>query len=226
MKNVDTSIGQSRHSESGRTIIETLIVITIIGVLTAVTLPQVISARRLLRSAQLPREVVAQLRYTRQQAMAQRQTFTIQYNDVTKQITIFDHNNRTNTNAACNVTWATLAADAAFPNTTCTTTVATIPLTGKNGIPSGDLIFGVPSALTTPTLDDTTTPTALANNVINVTFQPDGTVVDVNGNPVNRALFFYNNRAQLQTASAISVLGAAGRIKLWRYDASANKYAE
>jgi hypothetical protein len=75
-------------------------------------------------------------------------------------------------------------------------------------------------------LGDGISMTALTNNQLNVTFQPDGSVIDLNGNPVGTALFIYNNRAARATAAAISVVGASGRIKIWRYDRNANAYAE
>src|SRR5262245_12987731 len=81
------------RSCSGRSVVETLVVVAIATVLAAATLPQIINARRLSRSAALPREIVNQLRYARQQAMSQRQAFTFQYDDSTKQINIIDHNN-------------------------------------------------------------------------------------------------------------------------------------
>ena len=56
-------------SDEGRSIVETLIVVAIIALLTAAAVPQMIAARRLMRSASLPREVATQLRYARQQAM-------------------------------------------------------------------------------------------------------------------------------------------------------------
>src|SRR5438132_5126664 len=79
------------HSNSGASVIEALMVVAIATVLTSVTLPQIISARRLIRSATLPREFVTQLRFARQQAMSQRQAFTFQYDDTTTQITIINH---------------------------------------------------------------------------------------------------------------------------------------
>jgi hypothetical protein len=112
-----------------------------------------------------------------------------------------------------------------YPNTTCTTTILTVPLAG-GAIPTADLNYGVPSSITNTTLGDTNTLTALSGNVVNITFQSDGSVVDAAGTYVNRAMFLYNNKAPIETAAAISVLGAAGRIKLWRYDASASQFAE
>jgi Tfp pilus assembly protein FimT len=216
-----------RHSELGRTIIETLAVVTIAAILTSVTIPQIISARRLMRSASLPREIATQLRYARQQAMSQRQVFTFQYDDSTKTINIIDHNNSNNLNVACNVTGKQVMGDASYPNTACATTVLSVPVAGGNGsLPASELTFGVPGTISSTTLGDTSVPTALTSSKINVSFQQDGTVVDSNGTAMNPTLFFYNNKVPNQTAVAISILGTAGRIKIWRYDTSAQKYLE
>ena len=216
-----------RHSELGRTLIETLAVVTVAAILTSVTIPQIISARRLMRSASLPREIASQLRYARQQAMSQRQVFTFQYDDSTKTIKIIDHNNSNNATVSCNVSGLQIMGDASYPNTACATTVLTVPVTNSTGsLPSSELTFGVPGSITSTTLGDNTVPTSLTSNKINVSFQQDGTVQDSNGNFMNRTLFFYNNKVPTQTAAAISVLGTAGRIKIWRYDTSAQKFQE
>lgn len=218
---------QSWHSASGRSIIETLVVVTIAALLSAVAVPQMINARRLMRSTAMPREVVAQLRFARQQAMSQRQAFTFQYDDSTKKIRIIDHNNNDNPNPSCNVAGKDLLADSLYPDTACSVTVLTVPL-GGGAVPAADISIGVPSGLSgVSTLDDTSSPTLLTAGKLNINFQPDGSVIDINGNPVNyRTLFLYNNRVPTETAAAISVLGTAGRIKVWRYSSSVNKYAE
>lgn len=216
----------ARNRESGRTIIEALTVVAIAGVLTAVAIPQLISSRRLVRSAALPREIVTQLRYTKQQAMSQRQAFTFQYDDATKTIRIIDHNNNENPNAACNVSGAAIVADSNYPNTPCSNVALTVPLTGRIVLPSAELSFGVPPGVGVTNLSDNTSPTPLAGGKLNVTFQPNGTIIDGAGNFANKTLFFYNNKAARETAAAISVLGASGRIKLWRFNSSANQYAE
>jgi hypothetical protein len=71
---------------------------------------------------------------------------------------------------------------------------------------------------------------ALVTSRLNVTFQRDGSVINSSGaatdrNPQDFALYIYNSKAPAATASAISVLGASGRVKIWRYD-NASKYAE
>lgn len=218
---------KSWHSSNGNSVIETLLVVAIAAVLGAVAVPQMISSRRLMRSAALPREVVSQLRFAKQQAMSQRQAFTFQYDDSTKQIKIIDHNNNGNATSSCNIAGTSILADSLYPNTTCSTTVLTVPL-GGGAVPAADISIGVPTGLpgSASTLDDTTTQTALTGGKLNITFQPDGSVIDAAGNPVNRTLFLYNNRVPTQTAAAISVLGAAGRVKVWRYSSSVYKYAE
>jgi Tfp pilus assembly protein FimT len=215
-----------RQSDSGRSMVEVLAVVAIASILTAFTVPQVISARRLMRSHALPREVVTQLRFARQQAMSQRQAFTFQYDDSTKSIKIYDHNNSGNATAACNVTGVAVLSDSSYPATACSVVVLSVPLAGGGGLPTSEVSFGVPSGISLTSLSDTSTVTALTSNKINITFQPDGTVVDANGNPTNKTLFFYNNVVPNQTAVGVSVLGAAGRIKVWRYDANASKYSE
>ena len=80
------------RSCNGHSLIELLIVVALIGAVTSFALPQMIADRRLSRSVGVTREILTQLRLTRQLAMSQRQAFTFQYNDATKQISIIDHN--------------------------------------------------------------------------------------------------------------------------------------
>lgn len=103
----------------------------------------------------------------------------------------------------------------------------TIPL-AVGGVPTGEISYGIPSTITgaATTLGDGCTLTALTNSKMTVTFQPDGSVVNSSSNPVSNALFFYNNKSPLQTASAISILGSGGRVKMWRYNPPTNTYAE
>jgi len=201
-----------------------MMVVTIAAILISVAVPQMLSARRLLRSTAMAREIASQLRFTRQQAMTQRQAFTFQYDNATKTVKIFDHNNNNNANAACNISGVAVLAASGYPNTSCTTVVTTVPL--ASGANASELTYGIPGGITNTTLDDGTTLTALSAGRVNITFQSDGSIVDNAGNYTTPALFFYNTQVPTQTASAISVLGAAGRIKVWRYNTSASKFAE
>jgi len=216
------------RSPDGRSIVETVLVAAIIALLTAAAVPQMISARRLLRSAALPKEVATQLRYARQQAMSQRQAVTFQYDNSTKTVTIFDHNNVNNITPACNMSGQAVLSASGYPNTSCTTTILTSPLATGTGLPASEVTYGIPSGIGATALDDGNTITAPSGTppVVNITFQSDGTVINTSGTYARPTLFFYNNLVPTQTASAISILGAAGRIKVWRYSSSANKFVE
>jgi len=234
MENLDHMEGRIERrkrqwaDDEGRSIVETLIVVAIIALLTSAALPQMISARRLLRSSALPREIATQLRFARQTAMSQRQAVTFQYDNTTKTVRIFDHNNVNNVNAACNISGQQVLTAAGYPNTSCTTTLLTLPLATGTGLPASEVSYGIPSGISATTLDDGNTLTALSGtpSSVNVTFQSDGSVINSTGAYARPTLFFYNNQAANQTACAISILGGAGRIKVWRYSTSASKYAE
>ena len=216
---------ETREKEAGHSVVETMMVLTIAAILTSVAVPQMISARRLLRASSMAREIATQLRFARQQAMTQRQAFTFQYDNSTKTVKIFDHNNTNNANAGCNLSGVQVLSTSGYPNTACTTIVTTVPV--ATGTFASELTYGIPSGISNTTLDDGNTLTALSGSgVVNITFQPDGTVIDNTGSFTTATLFFYNNQVPTQTASAISILGSAGRIKIWRYSTSAAKFAE
>src|SRR3954468_10623532 len=113
--------------EDGRSLVEALMVLTIAGILTSVAVPQMLSARRLIRASSMAREVASQLRFARQTAMTQRQAVTFQYDNSTKTVKIYDHNNTNNANAACNMTGVQVLSAAGYPNTVCTTLLTTVP---------------------------------------------------------------------------------------------------
>lgn len=200
----------------GHSLIEMLIVVALIGILTSLALPELLVQRRLSRSVAVTREIMAGLRHTRQLAMSQRQAITFQYNNTTKQVSIIDHNSNLG---------AALLLDPSYPNTAGSQLVSATPLAADPAL-SSEITYGIPTGAPAGALADGISMTALFNSQINITFQPDGSVIDAAGNPVGRAMFIYNNRAAQATAAAISVIGASGRVKIWRYDAVANVYAE
>jgi prepilin-type N-terminal cleavage/methylation domain-containing protein len=223
------------RQDAGFSMIEILVVMTIVGILTAIAVPQLIVQRRLTRSAAVTREIMTQMRYARQLAMSQsratptgalrRVAFTFQYDDATKQVKIIGP-----------IPSGTAALiDTLYPNNTGSSVIVSDPLT-QGGLTSTEISYGIPTVSTglptgAPTipvgaLDDGVSPTALASNKVNITFQPDGSVIDLNGAPLDRAVVLYNNKAAQATASAISVIGASGRVKVWRYSVGANKFIE
>jgi prepilin-type N-terminal cleavage/methylation domain-containing protein len=233
------------RSSGGFSLIEILIVMALAVILTAIALPAMVAQRRLLRSTAVTREVLTRFRYARQLAISQRQAITFQYDDATaaKQITIINHNNNQLISAqfpaSCVLSRTAILVAPGFPNTACSTVVVRIPLT-QGGLPAAELTYGIPSGSPQlPTGAPVIPTTVLADNIVmtplapagaggrlNITFQADGSVIDTAGFPQDRAMFFFNNKAAQGTASAVSVVGATGRIKVWRYMLNGNSYVE
>lgn len=209
----------TRRGRNGFSIVEMLTVVAIMLVIGGFALPQLAASRRLIRSSAVPRELMTQLRYARQLAMSQRQAITFQYDDANKQITLYDH--------GANSAGTTILSAANYPQTSGSTVAGTFPLTSF-GIPAGEISYGRPTVAGFPTsaLPDNTNLVSLTNSKVNITFQPDGRVINSAGVATDFALFFYNPLMQKETAVAISVLGSAGRIKPWRYSTYANAFKE
>lgn len=228
--------------EKGYSLVELLVVLAITVILSTIALPVMISQRRLLRSVGLTREIATQLRQARQLAMSERQAVTFQYDDTAKTIRIIDHNN----DPTSATSGTAVLADALYPNVASpAVVVSTVDLT-QGGLPSSEISYGIPTSSDLPTGHPTIPTGALGDGVamtvlpsskkINITFQADGSVVNPSGVPtagiplsqgtrMDSAIFIFNSKAASATASAISVLGSSGRVRVWRYT-SANAYAE
>lgn len=231
------------RSSRGFTLIESLIVLVIMGIITAVAIPAMVAQRRLLRSTAVMREIMTQLRYARQLAMSERQSITFNYDDATKLITIINHhNNHKNDDPVfpgCTLGRKEILVAPGYPGTSCSRVVITYSLT-QGGLTASELAYGIPAGspplpagapvIPTTKLDDNIVMTPLtpagAGGKLNITFQNDGSVIDTVGIPVDRAMFFFNNLAAQSTASAVSVVGASGRVKVWRYSLNGNHYVE
>jgi len=234
----DTNQKTLRASQ-GFSLVELLVVMAILVVLTAITIPAMVAQRRLLRSNAVMREVGTQLRFARQLAMSQRQSVTFQYDDSTKQIKVINHNNNQPLNLSCNLSRTAILGASGFPNTACSVVVITVPLT-QGGLTASEIAYGIPAGspplpvgapiIPVTKLDDNIVMTPLApagaGGKLNITFQADGSVIDAAGIPVDRAMFLFNQSAAQGTAAAISVVGASGRVKVWRYTLNGNHYVE
>jgi len=199
-------------------------VLSIASILCAVAVPQLISQRRLTRSTGVTREIMTQMRLARQMAMTQagatptgvlrRVAYTFQYDNATKQISVIGP-----------IPAGTAALDVAngYPNNPGSSVAVSVPLS-QGGLATSEISTGIPTGLPgSPTaVDGSTGVTLAASGKLNITFQPDGSVIDATNTPVDTALFIYNNQASQGTASAISVRGASGRVKIWRYTVNAN----
>jgi hypothetical protein len=199
-----------------------------ISIILAIALPNLIGSSRLINSVGIPREIVTYLRLARQEAITRNVAITCRYDNQTKTITIINHGERGITYDPTTDAMVKLPGNAAATaDQVADVIMEQIPL-ARARVPASDIAYGrVDGNPATTALDDGATMTTLpASNLINITFQPDGSVVNALNAPLNRSLFLYNQQIQKQSAFAITVLGTTGRIKLWRYNSSGNNYVE
>ena len=189
--------------QKGFSLPELIIVLLVIAILVVLTLPQMISSRRAFSFSGMKRQAATTLNAARQEAMSQRKPITFHYSNTDKKIVV--HGGKFG-----------VLGDAKNQS---------FELSGS-GLAAGDIIYGRPNGATTAALADTSNLTALVADAVNITFQPDGSVVDAADNPQNNALFFYIRIYPNDMAFAISVLSAGGRVKIWRYNQNTNSYVE
>lgn len=191
------------NRQKGFSIPELVVVLLVVAILLVLAMPQIISSRRLFRFSGFQRQLSTSLREARQEAMSQRKPVTFRYDNTSKYIITYGGD---------------FGALGDAKN-------VVIPLTGS-GVEIDDVKYGRPTGVPTAALSDTTNLTSLSSNAIEITFQPDGSIIDASNNPQNQALFFYHDKYRLDTAFAVSILGAGGRIKVWRYSRGVNSYVE
>jgi prepilin-type N-terminal cleavage/methylation domain-containing protein len=203
MKNTRINQKTTLQRQRGVSLPELVIVFFIIAILVVLALPQLISSRRALRFSGMQRQLVSSLREARQEAMSQRTAITFRYDDTNKKFVIYGGSFGTPGN----------------------TKNREISIAGE-GLQPGEVIYGRPAGAPVSALADSATLTTLSTGAVEIKFQPDGSVVDASDVPINKALFFYNSKNPAGTAFAVSVLGAGGRAKIWRYSQGVNAYVE
>lgn len=238
------SDGGGRFARSGGfSLIEILIVMGIAVILMVIALPTMMTQRRLMRFNGSAREFMTQLRYARQLAMSERQAITFQYDDNTKEIKIIDHNN----DSTSPTSGTAVLAQTNYPVTTSPAAVVHTVSLLQGGLTSSEIKYGTPTTsdglptghATLPTVlgDGTSLTTLPTSKKLNITFQADGSVISPAGVPtggvtlsggtrMDSAIFLFDTYEPEGTATAISVLGSSGRVKVWRYNDSANRFDE
>lgn len=194
---------KNRNNQHGFGLLELLIVLLIVAIIVVLALPQVITSRRLFRFSGMQRQMTTTLREARQEAMSQRKPITFRYDNAAKKIIIWG---------------GSFGAAGAAEN-------RITPIAG-DGLAPEDLIYGRPTGAPVSALGDGSNITPLTDNKLEIVFQSDGSVVDANDNPQNKALFFYSPKAPDDAAFAVSVLGAGGRVKIWQFNKGVNSYVE
>lgn len=192
-----------KEKSNGFSLVDLIIVLLIISILVLLALPQVMTSRRLLRFAGVQKQIVSVLREARQEAMAQQKPITFRYDNTSKSIVIYG---------------GVFGAINESGN-------RTYHLDG-DGVTKEEIVYGRPDGASIAALGDRTNLTNLVDNAIEVTFRSDGSVVDASNNPQNNALFFYSSETPAESAFAVSILGAGGRTKFWRFMQGPNIYVE
>jgi prepilin-type N-terminal cleavage/methylation domain-containing protein len=189
--------------QNGFSLVEVIIVVLIVSILAVIALPQINQARRMMRFAGLQRQVVATLRDARQEAMTERKPITIRYVDASKQFFVYG------------------GKFGVFGDSNNLLT----DLSGS-GMQLDEIIYGKPATATLSALGDGSNVEPIVSGIVEFSFQADGTVVNAGNNPTNKALFFYDVRNSDTAAFAVSILGAGGRVKVWRYVGGTGTYVE
>ncbi len=187
----------------GFSVIELIIVLLIISILIVIALPQIITSRRLVRFSSLQRQVTTTLREARQEAVSQRLSITVRYDDTNKRMLVYGGRfGGIGTPQNLLVNFA------------------------DEGLIIDEIMYGKPAGASGAALGDGSNIETLVGGKAEIVFQADGTVVDASNNPQNKALFFFDSKSPSGVAFAVSVLGAGGRVKIWRYSSGTNSYVE
>lgn len=182
---------------------ELLVVLLIMAIIAVIALPQIAASRRQFKFSGMQRQIAATLTEARQQAMSQRRAVTFRYDNAGKRTILYG---------------GSFGAISDPKNQ--------IEMLAGSGISEAEITYGRPSGVSVNALRDGSNLTSLNANTLDVTFQPDGSVIDAANNPTNTALFFYHNLYPQKMAFAVSILGAGGRVKIWRYSENVNEYVE
>lgn len=191
------------HSQKGFSLPELIIVLLVMAILITLALPQILSSTRLFRFSSMQRQMASSITQARQDAMSDRQSVTFRYDNAGKRMIIFG------------------GKYGAFGDQK-----NSVQEMSGSGVSAYDIIYGRPAGASADALGDGTNLSGLVNNFQDITFLPDGSVRDANNNPINKTLFFYYAKYREDTAFAISVLGAGGRTKVWRYNKQTKRYVE
>ena len=201
MKNCIESIRMKR--QKGFSLPELVIVVLVLTILVVLALPQIISSTRLFSFAGMRRELATHLNEARQHAMSQREPITFRYDNLNKVTILYGG------------TFGNLGDSKNY-----------VKQMSGGGLSAADIVYGRPGGVSSATLVDGTDLISLDGNAVEVTYQPDGSVRDASDNPIDVAFFFYHAKYPQDTAFALSILGASGRTKIWRYVAGVDEYVE
>jgi prepilin-type N-terminal cleavage/methylation domain-containing protein len=178
-------------ADAGFTLIETLVVLGIIGVLAGVSIMMMPGAILSAKADSGAARVVSVLRTAREQAIAQRRTMRVTFNPPNE------------------IVISRVGVEAPVPSVT---PIGTTVL--EDGVAFG-LFTGIPD---TPDLFGNATATAFGTATA-IAFTSEGWFIDQSGDPVNGTVFL-GKEDQPQSARAVTIFGPTALIREWRWNGS------
>ena len=191
------TIPRVARSERGFTLVELMMGVMFIGILGAMALFEIGSARPALVADGVMRTVMAQLNLARETAVAQRRQIDVVFDEDKSVIRLFKRD-------LPPATTRTLMAETAF---------------------EGGVRFGMPATLPMDTPDKFGKSTVVSfssggASTLDVSFNSDGVLVDNAGNSLNGSIFLMLPKVD-ESARAVTVLGSIGRVRGYRWNGKA-----
>ena len=206
--------GEKRRKTAGFSMIELIIVLIIVAVLSAISLPYIYQSRRVYRSEDQALKVMDLMREAAQLAITRRRTFRLEVDTTSNLLLIIDENG------------AGAADD---------TEIKAIPLDPVNEVRMDTLPTGVTKP-NPPNYNDAAFAvdatghkragaTIVGDTVWAARFNRDGSVVNAAGNPINANLYFYPPQTAGSTTPrnkvevrAITMFGGNGAVRFWKHN--------
>jgi prepilin-type N-terminal cleavage/methylation domain-containing protein len=187
-------------SQAGYSLIETMLVVGIMGVVTSIAVIQVGSSKQGLTGDGAMRVVLSQLNQAKQQAIAQRRNMRL----------TFVGNN------------SVQIVREEVPGPTLTT-ISSVPFEGGMQFAQIGALPDVPAPeLPSPAATAPYTGGGVAfGPVTQMRFTPDGTFVDQDGVMLNGTVFLALPGTVVLSARAITIFGSTGRVRAFRWDGKA-----
>ncbi len=212
--------------QRGFSIVELLVVLAIIGVLSAVSVLYLAGHQKLFRPDEQAMNIVDVLQEARQRSLTQRETMRVEIDLTDRTVRLIDENGASTVEDDLLIRESKLHTESDV----------------KMGVRPIDIVTVPEESLPVPIADfrPSVYPPSITHNVCTLRFQRNGTVVNqgsdaIGSNAANTGATIYvwslkpNAETESDIARAVTVIGGTGAIRVWEYDRSltaANKWVD